>query len=96
MNQDNNLVMKKTLQKIFDYFLKKKKYQKFESIEVIYAFTSKFKTAMCQSVVGIKVKSDGNKNDLNNLLTDLKSDVKKITDEYFGHSVCILDIIFDK
>lgn len=95
MNQNTNFAMKKILQKIFDYFLKNKKYQKISSVEVVYAFTSRFKTAMCQSVVGIKVKSNIEKNTLNNLINELKSDVKKVTDEYFGHSVCVLDVIFE-
>lgn len=96
MNADGNIVMKKLLQKISDYVLKTRDFKEFEKVDVFFAFGSKHKTAMCDWVYGIKIKTDEPYSKRNERVRDFQMAVRKITDQKFQQSVCCTDVIFEK
>ena len=55
MNPDENIMMKKMLQKMANYIASSKKYNDFEIVDVFFAFGSKHRSAMCDWVYGIKI-----------------------------------------
>jgi hypothetical protein len=95
MPQDKNLVMKKFLQKIVDHLLKMKKYNSFYSVEIFFVFGSTYKTAMCDWVYGMKIKSDSSLSAKDDLVRVFQMDIRKATDNFFKQSVCATDIVFD-
>jgi len=96
MNADGNIVMKKLLQKISDYVLKTKGFEEFDKVDVFFAFGSRHKTAMCDWVYGIKIKTDEPYSTRDLRVRDFQLAVRKITDQKFNQTVCCTDVIFDK
>ena len=54
---DANNVMKKLLQKMVNHLISLKEFKDIDKVDVFFAFTSKHKTAMCQTVYGMKIKT---------------------------------------
>jgi len=96
MSQDANLVMKKMLQKIADHILTSKEYRDFDEVDIYFAFTSKHKTAMCQTVYGMKIYTKTPYSMRDSLVKDFQMSIRKITDKMMNQSVCCTDIIFER
>lgn len=94
MGNESNLVMKKLIQKVSDSLLKKDEYNNFVSSDVFFVFGSKHKTAMCDFVYGIKVKSKTQLRD-NFQISKLQSDIKTNMNRLVDVSVCCTDFIFE-
>ena len=95
MSTDANNVMKKLLQKMVNHLISLKEFKDIDKVDVFFAFTSKHKTAMCQTVYGMKIKTSLPKMDRDNLVRNLQSKLKKMADMSFQHSICATDIIFE-
>jgi len=95
MGSDSNIVIKKLLQKISNQLIKKSDYDNFIDCDVFFVFGSKHKTAMCDFVYGLKIKSKSQLKD-NYLISKLQSDIKSNMDNLFDVSVCCTDVIFEK
>jgi hypothetical protein len=95
MSTDANNVMKKLLQKMVNHLISLKEFKDIDKVNVFFAFTSKHKTAMCQTVYGMKIKTSLPKMDRDDLVRNLQSKLKKMADMSFQHSVCATDIIFE-
>jgi hypothetical protein len=95
MSTDANNVMKKLLQKMVNHLISLKEFKDIDKVDVFFAFTSKHKTAMCQTVYGMKIKTSLPKMDRDDLVRNLQSKLKKMADMSFQHSVCATDIIFE-
>ena len=95
MSTDANNVMKKLLQKMVNHLISLKEFKDIDKVDVFFAFTSKHKTAMCQTVYGMKIKTSLPKMDRDNLIRNLQSKLKKMADMSFQHSICATDIIFE-
>lgn len=95
MSSDSNIVIKKLLQKISNQLIKKSEYDNFIDCDVFFVFGSKHKTAMCDFVYGLKIKSKSQLRD-NYLISKLQSDIKSNMDNLFDVSVCCTDVIFEK
>jgi hypothetical protein len=87
--------MKKLLQKMVNHLISLKEFKDIDKVDVFFAFTSKHKTAMCQTVYGMKIKTSLPKMDRDDLVRNLQSKLKKMADMSFQHSVCATDIIFE-
>jgi hypothetical protein len=96
MSQDANLVMKKMLQKIADHILTSKEYRDFDEVDIYFAFTSKHKTAMCQTVYGMKIYTKTPYSMRDSLVKDFQMSIRKVTDKMMDQSVCCTDIIFER
>ena len=96
MSADGNIVMKKLLQKISDYVLKTKDFKEFEKADIFFVFGSKHKTAMCDWVYGIKIKTTEPYLTRDQRVRDFQLAVRKITDQKFNQTVCCSDVIFEK
>jgi len=95
MSTDANNVMKKLLQKMSNHLISSNEFRDIDSVDVFFAFTSKHKTAMCQTVYGMKIKTSLPKMDRDNVVRNFQSKLKKMADVSFQHSVCPTDIIFE-
>ena len=95
MSTDANNVMKKLLQKMVNHLISLKEFKDIDKVDVFFAFTSKHKTAMCQTVYGMKIKTSLPKMDRDDLVRNLQSKLKKMADMSFQHSVCATDISFE-
>jgi hypothetical protein len=95
MSTDANNVIKKLLQKMVNHLISLKEFKDIDKVDVFFAFTSKHKTAMCQTVYGMKIKTLLPKMDRDDLVRNLQSKLKKMADMSFQHSVCATDIIFE-
>lgn len=95
MSTDANNVMKKLLQKMVNHLISLKEFKDIDKVDVFFAFTSKHKTAMCQTVYGMKIKTSLPKMDRDDLVRNLQSKLKKMADMSFQHSICATDIIFE-
>ena len=95
MSTEANNVMKKLLQKMVNHLISLKEFKDIDKVDVFFAFTSKHKTAMCQTVYGMKIKTSLPKMDRDDLVRNLQSKLKKMADMSFQHSVCATDIIFE-
>jgi hypothetical protein len=96
MSQDANLVMKKMLQKIAVHILTSKEYKDFDEVDIYFAFTSKHKTAMCQTVYGMKIYTKAPYSMRDSLVKDFQMSIRKVTDKMMNQSVCCTDIIFER
>jgi len=96
MSQDSNLMMKKMLQKIANHVIESKDFKTFDKVDVFFAFTSKHKTAMCQTVYGIKIYTKSPYSTRDTLVKDFQMQIRKITDKSLNQSVCCTDIIFER
>ena len=95
MSTEANNVMKKLLQKMVNHLISLKEFKDIDKVEIFFAFTSKHKTAMCQTVYGIKIQTSLPKMDRDNVVRNLQTKLKKMADMSFQHSVCATDIVFD-
>ena len=95
MNTQTNPTIKRVLQKTIDSLIKTKKYQGIEKVEVFFCFGSPFKTAMCQYVYGMKIKTHLPTSKRNNLVVDLQFDTKKFLEKTINVNICSTDIIFE-
>ena len=95
MSTDANNVMKKLLQKMANHIISLKEFKDIDNVDVFFAFTSKHKTAMCQTVYGMKIQTSLPRMDRDNIIRNLQTKIKKMADASFQHSVCATDIIFD-
>lgn len=95
MGGESNLIIKKYIQTISNRLIKSKEYENFISCDVFFVFGSKHKTAMCDFVYGIKIKSKTQFRE-NYLISKLQSDIKSDIDNLLDVSVCCTDIIFEK
>jgi hypothetical protein len=95
MSTDANNVMKKLLQKMVNHLISLKEFKDIDKVEIFFAFTSKHKTAMCQTVYGMKIQTSLPKMDRDNMVRNLQTKLKKMADMSFQHSVCATDIVFD-
>jgi len=96
MSQDANLMMKKMIQKIANYLLEKKEFIDFKKVEIFFTFTSSHKTAMCQTVYGMKIYTNASYNMRDSLVKDFQMQIRRMTDKVLNQSVCCTDIIFEK
>lgn len=96
MNPDENIMMKKMLQKMANYIAFSKKYNDFEIVDVFFAFGSKHRSAMCDWVYGIKIYTKVPHTTRDEKVREFQMDIKKLTDKQFGQSVCCTDVIFEK
>jgi hypothetical protein len=87
--------MKKLLQKMVNHLISLKEFKDIDKVEIFFAFTSKHKTAMCQTVYGMKIQTSLPKMDRDNVVRNLQTKLKKMADMSFQHSVCATDIVFD-
>jgi hypothetical protein len=92
MSTEANNVMKKLLQKMSNHLLSLKEIDK---VDIFFAFTSKHKTAMCQTVYGMKIQTSLSRMNRDNVVRELQTKLKKMADVSFQHSVCATDIIFE-
>jgi hypothetical protein len=95
MSTDANNVMKKLLQKMANHLISLKEFKDIDKVEIFFAFTSIHKTAMCQTVYGMKIQTSLSKMDRDNVVRNLQTKLKKMADMSFQHSVCATDIVFD-
>lgn len=95
MGADANMVMKKLLQKVVDSLGSQKKYQGFQKVDVFFVFGSQHKTAMCQFVYGIKIKTQLPYTKRVDLVRELQVDIKRISDKKFETTVCATDVIIE-
>jgi len=95
MSTDANNVMKKLLQKMVNHLISLKEFKDIDKVEIFFAFTSKHKTAMCQTVYGMKIQTSLPKIDRDNVVRNLQTKLKKMADVSFQHSVCVTDIVFE-
>jgi hypothetical protein len=95
MSPDANNVMKKLLQKMVNHLISLKEFKDIDKVEIFFAFTSKHKTAMCQTVYGMKIQTSLSKMERDNVVRNLQTKLKKMADMSFQHSVCATDIVFD-
>lgn len=96
MNHENNDRVRKFLNKLVKLLLEKKKYSKFDSVEVFFVFGSSYKTAMCDWVYGMKIMTQVPINLRNDLIKEFQMDIKNNFQKFFGQSICATDIIFEK
>ena len=96
MSADGKILIKKLLQKISDYVLKTKDFKEFEKADIFFVFGSKHKTAMCDWVYGIKIKTNEPYLTRDQRVRDFQLAVRKITDQKFNQTVCCSDVIFEK
>jgi hypothetical protein len=95
MSSDANNVMKKLLQRISNHVLNLNEFNDIEKIDIFFAFSSKHKTAMCDWVYGMKIKTDLDNSKRNLKIRDLQQAIKKRTDHMFQQIVCCTDVIFE-
>lgn len=96
MNPDRNIVTKKFLSKIVKQVLERKEYSDIDDVEVFFAFGSNVKTAMCDWVYGMRVKSKLPLSTRDELIRQFQMDVRKLFEKFFGQSICCTDIIFER
>lgn len=96
MCQDANLIMKKMLQKIANHVIESREFRKFDKVDVYFAFTSSQKTAMCQTVYGMKIYTKTPFSMRDSLVKDFQMKIRKITDQMLNQSVCCTDVIFER
>lgn len=95
MGADANMVMKKLLQKVVDNLLSQKKYQGLQSATIFFVFGSQHKTAMCQFVYGLKIKTQLPYTKRSDLVRELQVDIKRISDKRIQTSVCATDVMIE-
>jgi hypothetical protein len=95
MSTESNNVMKKLLQKMVNHLISLKEFKDIDKVDVFFAFTSKHKTAMCQTVYGMKIKTSLSRIERDKVIRSLETKLKKMADVSFQHSVCATDIIFE-
>jgi hypothetical protein len=95
MSTEANNVMKKLLQKMSNHLLSLKEFKDIDKVDIFFAFTSKHKTAMCQTVYGMKIQTSLSRMNRDNVVRELQTKLKKMADVSFQHSVCATDIIFE-
>jgi hypothetical protein len=96
MSQDANLLMKKMLQKIANHVIESREFKTFDKVDIFFAFTSKHKTAMCQTVYGMKIYTKVPYSMRDTLVKDFQMQIRKITDKMMNQSVCCTDISFER
>lgn len=96
MNRDANIVTKKMLQKISNHLLTLKKFKSIDSVEVYYAFSSPIKTAMCDAVYGLKIKTKFSYSSSSDLIKEFEKSVGILSKNSFNQSVCCTDLIIEK
>jgi hypothetical protein len=95
MSTEANNVMKKILQKMVNHALSSKEFKDIKKVDVFFSFTSTHRTAMCQTIYGMKIQTDLPKMIREEKIRNLQSKVKKMADTAFQQSVCATDIIFE-
>ena len=94
---DRNLILKKSLDKIVSQSLERdKSLGGVETIEVTFLFRAPVRTAMCDWVYGIKIKTNEPYLTRDQRVRDFQLAVRKITDQKFNQTVCCSDVIFEK
>lgn len=96
MNQEAIDVTKKFLSKMAKEIIKSKQYQLIDNVEVFFVFGSKYKTAMCDWVYGMKLFTKAPLRMRDELVIQLQMDIRKNFERFFQQSVCATDIIFEK
>lgn len=96
MSQDANLLMKKMLQKVANHVIESREFKTFDKVDIFFAFTSKYKTAMCQTVYGMKIYTKVPYSMRDTLVKDFQMQIRKITDKMMNQSVCCTDITFER
>ena len=96
MSSDANIVMKKMLQKIANHVLTLKEFNEFEKVDIFFVFGSKHRTAMCDWVYGMKIKTDILYSSRDQKVRDLQMAIKKRTDHMFQQTVCCTDVLFER
>jgi hypothetical protein len=95
MSGEANNVMKKILQKMANHALTMKEFKDVKKVDVFFSFTSTHKTAMCQTIYGMKIYTDLPKMAREEMVRNLQSKIKKMADTAFQQSVCATDVIFE-
>lgn len=96
MSQSDNDNVKKFLTKLVGLLLEGKKYRQIDDVEIFFVFGSKFKTAMCDWVYGMKIKTKTNFRLRDDLTRDLQMDIRRNFEKFFGQSICATDIVFNR
>jgi hypothetical protein len=95
MGTDGNLMMKKILQKVANSLISTKKYNSFKEVNIFFVFGSPFKTAMCQYVYGMKIKTDLTFTKRIDLLREFQLDLKKNIEKSFNVNICATDVVVE-
>jgi hypothetical protein len=95
MSGDANIVTKKMLQKIANHLLTLKKFKGIDDVEVYYAFSSPIKTAMCDAVYGLKIKTKFSYSSSSGLIKDYEKSIGLLSKKSFNQSVCCTDVVVE-
>jgi len=93
---DENVKIRKSLQKIVNYVLEDKKYSDFEEVEVSLVNKAPYKTAMCDITYELVIYTDLNYKLREDLVKEFQIDIKKYSSSIMTESICAIDIKFLK
>lgn len=96
MGGDANIVLKKMLQKISNHLLDLDKFKSIDNAEIYYAFGSPIKTAMCDGVYGIKIKTKLSYSPESELIRLFQKSIESMSKKSFNQSICCTDLIIEK
>ena len=96
MSGDDNVVLKKMLQKISNHLLTLDKFKSINSAEIYYAFGSPIKTAMCDAVYGIKIKTKLSYSPDSELIRLFQKSIETISKKSFNQSICCTDVTIER
>ncbi len=95
MNPDANLLVKKLIQKVVNFLLKKKDYSSdFYDADIFFVFGSKHKTAMCDWVYGIRLYTTSEKKD-NWVTNKFLAELKYLVEKQLEQKVCATDVLVE-
>ena len=95
MGADANMVMKKLLQKVADSLVSHRKYKGIDKVEVYFVFGSQYKTAMCQFVYGLKIKTNLPYSRKLEFIRELQGDIKSFSEKKFNTTICNTDVVYE-
>ena len=95
MPHEANTVVKKFLNKIAKELISRKKFDGISEVDVFFAFGSKTKTAMCDWVYGLKIKTELPVSKRTDLVRELQSDIKSQFQKFAKQSVCCTDVNYN-
>lgn len=93
---DENVKIRKSLQKIVNYVLEDKKYSDFEEVNVSSVVKAPYKTAMCDITYELKIHTNVDYNLRDDLVKEFQMDIRKYLSSIMNESVCATDIKFLK
>jgi hypothetical protein len=95
MSTDGNLMMKRVLQKVANNLISTKKYNQIVKVDIFFVFGSSHKTAMCQYVYGMKIKTQLPFTKRVDLLREFQLDLKNNVEKSFNTVICATDVVVE-